>query len=481
MRSLWADARGGAWVGSAAGLRYWPSPNQTSPPPPLMLTGDVLALAPDGEGQLWAGSGTGVSCLDVRPSAFVRLPIRYASDPVWAAAATAGALWLGTQHAGLLRLHPRAGTVTEQLRHQPQNPASPADDFVRCVLVDSAGGVWAGTQHAGLDYRPPGASGFRHFRHAAGQAGSLADDFVRCLYRDPLDGSLWVGTEGGLCHLVQLDSGRFVTYQQQLARPQGLPNNFVRCVLRDRAGRLRVGTGGGGLCRLNDARTGRFTVFRANVRDARSLPSNFVRVLCLDKAGRLWVGTEGGGLCRLDDARRGRFTTFNEAQGFPNDVVYGLLLEVATGALWASTNRGLARLAPTTQQLTAFNARDGLPQEEHNAGAACRGPDGRLYFGGPDGLVSFRAAALPPTPPRPVLLTGLRRFNQPIVLPDTAVGYRHLLRLRPKDYVFTLEFATPDLRRADRYPLAYWLEGFDANWLAAGARREATYTNLGLG
>lgn len=66
---------------------------------------------------------------------------------------------------------------------------------MRCVLPDADGGPWAGTQRQGLDYRAPGTLGFQHFRHTAGEADALADDFVRCLYRDPLDGTLWVGTE----------------------------------------------------------------------------------------------------------------------------------------------------------------------------------------------------------------------------------------------------------------------------------------------
>ena len=481
VRGLWTDAQGTTWVGTAAELVAWAAGQEAALPPVRRLAGEVLALAPDRAGQLWVGSNAGVRCLDVRPSAFGRLPAGAVLGPVWAVAATPGALWLGTEQQGLLALDPRTGTVTERLRHQPARPASLASDFVRCVLPDAAGGLWVGTQAQGLDYRPAGAAGFRHFRHAAARPGSLADDFVRCLYRDPLDGRLWVGTEGGLCRLDDAARGEFTTYRQEAGRPGGLPNNFVRCVLRDHAGRLWVGTGGGGLCRLDDPIAGRFTTFRASAHDARSLPSNFVRALALDAAGRLWVGTEGGGLCRLDDAAAGRFTTFGEAQGFPNDVVYGLLPDSATRTLWASTNRGLARLDPATDQLTAFDARDGLPQDEYNAGAACAGPGGRLYFGGPEGVVGFRAAALRPPAPPPVLLTGLRRLNQPVALPDTAVGQRRLLRLSPRDYVFTLEFTALDLRRADRAPLLYQLEGFDPDWLAAGPRREATYTNLDPG
>ena len=479
VRSIWADARGGAWVGSTAGLRYWPAGSGPGPPPstPPALAGEVLALAPDRAGQLWVGTGAGLRWLDTRPSPFTLLP----TGAVWAVASAPDAVWVGTEQGGALRLDPRTGAVVETLRHRPPDTTGLADDFVRCLLPEPGGGLWAGTQRQGLDYRPAGARGFRHFRHAPGRPGSLADDFVRCLYRDPRDGALWVGTEGGLSRLDDARAGRFRTYRRRADDPGGLPNNFVRCVLRDRAGQLWVGTGGGGLSRLDDARTGRFTTFKANARDARSLPGNFVRALCQDPAGRLWVGTEDGGLCRLDDARTGRFTSFGEAQGLPSGVVYGLVLDSLAQALWASTNRGLVRIDLRTDELQAYDARDGLPQDDYNAAAAALGPDGRCYFGGPDGLVRFRPAGLGALPAAPVLLTGLRRLNQPVALPDTAVGQRRLLRLGPQDYLFTLDFIALDLRRAGRQRLLYRLEGFDPGWLAAGPQREATYTNLDPG
>src|SRR6476661_5544186 len=481
VHSLRADTEG-VWVGTASGLSYLKVPGSTAGPAlPPVLTGTVLALCPDRTGQLWVGTEAGLQSLDIRPSAFRRPVPLAATGPVWAVGSQGNALWLGTEQEGLLRLDPATGKVLEHLRHNPTDTSSLSENYVRAVLADRAGNLWVGTQRQGLSYRTAGAAGFRHFEHQPTQQGSLADNAVRCLYRDPADGAMWVGTEGGLCRLTDARRGLFTTFRHDPAVPGSLPNYYVRCVLRDKAGRLWVGTGGGGLCRLDDPRTGRFTAFRTNERDEHSLPSNFVRSLSLDAQGRLWVGTEGGGLCRLDNARTGRFTTFDEGQGFPSEVVYGLQADSATNTLWASTNQGLVRIDPTSGRCTTFDTRDGVPMDDYNAGAAGRGADGRLYFGGPTGLVGFQPSQLAlPQPPR-VLLTGLRRLNRPVALTDTALAQRRLLRIGPQDYVFSLEFTALDLRRAGRYPLLYRLEGFDPDWLAAGPHREATYTNLDPG
>jgi signal transduction histidine kinase len=51
-------------------------------------------------------------------------------------------------------------------------------------------------------------------------------------------------------------------------------------------------------------------------------------------------------------------------------------------------------------------------------------------------------------------------------------------RLGPRENSFTFEFAALDSRRPGRQRYAYRLEGFDPNWIDAGARRSASYTSV---
>ncbi|SHJ16998.1 ligand-binding sensor domain-containing protein [Hymenobacter daecheongensis DSM 21074] len=485
VRAIWQDARGRLWVGTNNGLaRYEPVTasfytSRHQPGVPQSLADDVvLSLFQDRSGLLWAGTEGGLSTFEGRPGAFRPVPgAGPAAGPVWAVSEDRqGRVWVGTETAGLVCYDPATNRST-RFRHDPQDPGSLSEDFVRALCFDARGRLWIGTQSQGLDCLEPGASRFRHYRHAAGQPSSLADDFIRSISSDR-QGHLWIGTEGGLTRL-EPDAGRFTTFRQRPNDPRSLSNNFVRAVLQDRRGQLWVGTGGGGLCRFNPV-TGRFTTFRADARVPGGLSSNFVRCLLEDHAGRLWVGTEGGGLCRLDDAAAGRFTTFRETQGLPNDVVYGIV-EDEQHTLWLSTNEGLARFRPATGQFHTFDVRDGLPHNEFNAGAYGRGHDGQLYFGGQMGLVRFwpaavRTNAVPPV----VVLTGFRKFNQPVAL-DTSITERRSVVLGPKDYFFSLQFAALDFRLPDKNRYAYRLENFDPDWVQAGARHEATYTNLDPG
>ncbi|MCB2409878.1 sensor histidine kinase [Hymenobacter lucidus] len=482
IRALFLDQQHTLWIATNKGLlRHDPATNSFSTyqhqsgRPRSLPDNTVLSVFQDRSGLLWTGTEGGVSSFEAQPSAFAAYP--EPKGPVWAVSEdAAGRVWVGTESQGLICYEPGTGQQ-RTFRHDPNDAGSLSEDFVRALCLDRRGRLWVGTQSQGLDCLEPGATRFVHYRHDPAVQGSLSEDYVRTIYEDP-KGRLWVGTEGGL-NRFEPERQQFTAFRNVPHDPTSLSNNFVRVVHQDRAGSIWVGTGGGGLCRYNPA-TGRFQSFRTDDRNPRSLSSNFVRSILEDHTGQLWVGTEGGGFCRLDDASRGLFTTFREPQGLPNDVVYGIL-EDNQNNLWLSTNKGLARFTPGTSQFYTFDTRDGLPFDEFNAGGYYKGRRGRLYFGGVQGLVSFVPAAVRTnaTAP-PVVLTGFRKFNQLVEL-DTSITVRRAIQLAPSDYFFSLEFAALNFRLPEKNRYAYMLENFDPDWVQAGTKREATYTNLDPG
>jgi len=102
-----------------------------------------------------------------------------------------------------------------------------------------------------------------------------------------------------------------------------------------------------------------------------------------DEAGIVWFGTRGG-LNRLDPQNR-QFSFYSVADGLPNEVIYGVLMDNA-GQLWMSTNKGISRFDRSTETFTNFGINDGLQGEEFNNGAFFRAETGEMYFGGVNGL-----------------------------------------------------------------------------------------------
>lgn len=491
VRSLLRDRAGTLWVATSGGLSRFNPLTETFATtrhlpgyPTSSLPDDaVTALVQDRSGQLWVATESGVASFTDQPGAFARVPAVLAD--VWAVVPGApGQVWVGTETTGALLLRPDAPETLPQAI--PVGPAGLPSPFVRALWPEYANGqptprLWIGTQAHGLVCYDQQTRRCRRFRHDPRDSASLADDYVRGVSQDRA-GHLWVSTEGGLSELNPA-TGRGRSFRANPADPQALPSNYVRQAFEDRASRLWVATGGGGLALLDSARRGRFTVFRHDAARLASLPADFVRCLLETRDGRFWLGTEGGGLARLEDARApGRFRTWRAADGLPSDVVYALA-EDDSGGIWLSTNRGLARFDPQRGTFCRYDARDGLGRDEFNAGAGARTPNGHLYFGGPGGLLTFHPDSLQPNPlTPPVVLTGLRVFDQRIVLPDSAIGARRVLRLQPEQNFLTFEFAALNLRLPEKNRYSYRLRGLDNRWLTVeGTRPEARFTNLSPG
>jgi signal transduction histidine kinase/streptogramin lyase len=490
VRTLLLDNQDRLWVGTSAGLcRFDIETNSflvwTHTPGASHSLPDntILSIYQDHLGLMWAGTEQGVASFEPRANAFVQPLPKQVTGAVWSIAEDAGGrLWLGTETQGLFRIDPVTGNYTNY-QHNPADPQSLPGNHIRAIWPDKQGRIWVGTQRKGLCYLDPATGRFRNFRHNPTDPTSLSDNTILCIFQDRRS-RLWVGTEGGL-NLFDPVTGRSAVYRHDprdtldRVNTLSLSSNYVRCVFEDSQGQLWLGVGGGGLCRF-DPRTGHTRSYRADSDDPQSLSSNYIRCMLEDKEGHLWLATEGGGLCCMLDKAKGLFKTYREPQGLPNDVIYGMLPD-GQDNLWLATNKGIARFTPSTQRFRTYDMRDGLPQDEYNAGAFCRRRTGSLLFGGGNGAVEFQPTAVRYNPAPPVVVfTGFRKFNRAVSL-DTSITERRTLRLAPRDNFFSIDFAALNYRLPDKNRFAYMMENFDDDWIEAGTQHQATYTNLDPG
>jgi len=412
----------------------------------------ALALYADKDGTLWSGAGSsgGLLHLDVGGQVLQR----YAHDPARADSLTHdfvqyitrtrdGSLWVATIGGGLDRLK-ADGSGFETLRHDPADPASLASERVYYVADDSAGTLWVATADAGLDERCSGCTGFRHHRHDPANTFSPAGDAVSSV-RELRNGEFWVAY-----------------------RSEGL----------DRF----------------DRRSGRFEHFRAHAADPDSLSSDAATVLYEDSRGELWIGTQGGGLVhRVGEAGgRVRFETIDSREGLAADAI-GAIVETSPSVFWVSTTAGISRIqrgGSEPPRIVNYGARNGAQPRGYWINAGSRLPDGRIVFGGLDGIsvLDPKAIKLAPTP-QP-LVTALLLSNVPVSLRwrDTASpleaslwhGGKVVLNYEQDNVTF--EFGALEYSDPESVQYAYRLDGHDDQWIeTAASRRLATYTDLRSG
>lgn len=486
-RTVVRDRSGTLWVGtSGGGLNRFDPATRTferilhDPRNPRSLGGDrVWTLFEDRAGSLWVGTETnGISRRDPTGGLFEvwrndpQRPDSLSNDNVWSILEDrAGNFWIGTDE-GLNRFDFATG-ASVVYRHDPNNPASLSNNRVWTILEDRAGSLWVGTE-GGLNRFDPKQGTFERFPRDAANPDRIAGGDIRCVYEDR-DGMLWVCAITGGLSMFDPKTRTFTNYRYNANDPRSLSDNRAVYAADDRAGTLWVGTDGGGLNRFDRA-TKTFTRYLNDPANPASININNAFHWREDNAGNFWVATWGGGLNRFDRAT-GRFSAVTTREGLPNNTVYGIV-EDGDGFYWLSTNQGICRFDPRTGACRNFDLRDGLPSNEFNENAFLRTRRGDIVFGGVKGLVRFdpRNVSTNAYVP-PVVVTGFQKFGRPV----SGFDPRSVVRLASYENVIAFEFSALNFIQSEKNRYAYRLEGFEKEWVDAGTRRYASYTNLAPG
>jgi signal transduction histidine kinase/ligand-binding sensor domain-containing protein/CheY-like chemotaxis protein len=500
VNAFWEDRVGSLWIGTDDGLvraredGTFETYNTRHGLPNRYVT----ALYEDGGGTLWIGTSGGVSRRTARGFEGFGVKDGLHTDAVAAVTGDReGNLWIGTDGGGLTKLTERSFatlSAAEGLSH----------DVVRSVLQARDGSILLGTQGGGLNRVKDG----RVVAVYTTREG-LPQNVVTALL-ESADGSVWVGTGAGLARL----SGE----RASAVMPAHLQKGVIRALFEGPDGALWIGTGGGGLKILRgrevavwDARAGLSDVVLAFHEDAagavwvgsdaglsRFVGGRFetfgpaqgvfhkpVKTIAGDADGTIWAATSGDGLYRYKD---GKFTRYSTANGLYDDNIFQIV-DDGRGSLWMSCNLGVFRVdkqslndvaqgRSRTITSTAFGAADGMRAAECNGNAqpaGIRARDGTLWFPTIKGAVFVRPDKLVVnTRPPEVVIERLAADRAPMTLGGEIrlpAGHGEL------EFHYTaLSFVAPKGVR-----FKYRLAGFDREWVDAGNRREAHYTNLPAG
>ncbi|MBD3219604.1 response regulator, partial [bacterium] len=261
----------------------------------------------------------------------------------------------------------------------------------------------------------------------------------------------------------------------------------TKCIEIGPDGIIWLGTNGGGVLRI-DPVAGTRQIYRHDMTDPNYLSADVVLSLMRDHAGRIWVGT-GAGLNRIEPST-GTCTRLTEKDGLPNNTIYAFA-EDGSGNIWASSGFGLMRIDPDSLTIDHFQARDGCQSNEFNMGASCAGPSGWMFFGGINGFNVFDPDEIVANPYLPPVLITDFSINNASVRPGQESRGRRLLtepiertvriELDHRDHVLSFGFAALHYAAPEKIRYQYMLEGFDPDWIDAGGRDHATYTNLPAG
>jgi len=224
-----------------------------------------------------------------------------------------GYLWLGAEHDGLARFD---GVRFSSPGGAPGAPEPyPGHKDLSALLAGSDGSLWVGT---------PGGlwrllnNRWEHFTTHNG----LSNDGITTLHEDD-NHDLWVGTTHGLNRIRGASIRVF-------SEVEGLSSEPITAIQVDNTGDLWVGTATGELQCLHDEKFTAVPRLPAQSQDP-------INSLLRSRDGTLWIGSWDGGLGRMT----GKTIRVNESgRGLMNGAITALA-EDRWGTIWIGTQKGI--------------------------------------------------------------------------------------------------------------------------------------------
>ncbi|WP_340153265.1 two-component regulator propeller domain-containing protein [uncultured Marivirga sp.] len=350
------------------------------------------------------------------------------------------------------------------------------DDRGWVVFEDSESLLWVGLWNFGLSKYNRDTGELKSYMHIEEDTNSITTNFIESIAEAP-DGKLWIGLlgDGGLA-VFDKETENFKNYLHDSNQSNSLSNNRVHKILVDSKERIWLATDFGlDLYRPN---TDDFQHFRYNKNDTNSINYNVIRTIEEDSNQDIWIGTGGGGFAKMIESNESIiFKSYTKEDGLVNNNITGIT-EDLQGNLWITTYKGISFFNPRTEEFKNYDVSDGLQGEEFVRRSITTLKDGRIFAGGFNGLNVFDPSEIKSSYFQPginIVEIDIVSENGKKTITDFTVDS---LLLDHQDYLLSMEIATTDLSSDDKNEYAYFLEGFDKDWIYNKNRRHFSFTNL---
>lgn len=488
-----------------------------------LVNNKVRALNIDKEGTVWIGTFKGLSVLN--PETDLIMNYQHVRDQRFSLSHNSirsiyvdsdEGVWIGTYFGGVSYYH-KNNIQFQTIGMYSSSPARLNDNLINCMVNGTNGQVWFGTNDNGLNCWDTKSNEMKYYTTPS----------IKSLFTME-DGSLLIGTHwGGLLHFFPDTPGKNRTFRKSNT-PASIQDDRVEIILQDSRKQIWVGTYNGLL--KFDVHTGKFTpftkdkygkelssksivslfadsqnrlwigtfnglniyhmdqdtleIFKYSVGDSTSLSANEITCFFEDSKNRIWIGTCDGINC-FDEASHS-FRRYTVKDGLCNGFICAML-EDRKGNLWISTHGGLMSFNPNKDEWRYFVKAGGLQSSQFNQASACALPDGRIMFGGLNGVTIFYPEEIRSFINNDrVLFTDLWVNSKRIHSnDDTGILKEHLsqveeIKLKHDQNVLTIKFSSINFNIDNKLVYQYCLKGLYDKWQEVNGNL-LTLTDLPVG
>jgi signal transduction histidine kinase/ligand-binding sensor domain-containing protein len=529
--SVYEDPAGRIWMGTAQdGLFYWENGLLKAFPDQTLRNVVISAIAVDRVGNIWVATASGLRCYGPR---FQYQPTpEFTSQPKALLVDRHGVLWIGTARSGLIRY--QGGTFaslfkqdglasdhilslgesddgslwvgTEDGLSQLSDVKFPifskteglAQEASLAVAASPDGGIWAGTPDGvsycrdghWTNYGMAGANGFRsrwvkrvfaarngevYFLGARKNLDRFHGDHVVRSWTN----SVWPRAVAEDSHgiLVAL-AGDLMRIQNDKLVPVRLANGtnvslkWINNILVARDDSIWVAATDG-IFQIKDG-------VLHNWCQENGLSQSTFFYMCEADDGAIWAA-QNTGIARF---KNGGLRTITKRQGLHEDFVYAIVPD-KLGNFWMDSNRGIFRVSQLELNAVAdgkarvvhcsvYEGEDAVKTTDKGAQeySGCRSLDGRIWFPSSKGIIMIDPANVPGNPQPPTVSIERVRINGRQYRPDQ----EPILEPGPGNLEF--DYSALDYQAPQKIQYRYRLDGYESDWVDAGTRHSAFYTNL---
>jgi ligand-binding sensor domain-containing protein/two-component sensor histidine kinase len=377
--------------------------------------------------------------------------------------------WISTYGSGLIRFNNTTGKVTDWKYF---NRALPLEDqknnLNKQSVSDNSGNHWLASNNGLIKISPAGVVTNIPISFAGHDAP------LSCLLADG-DSVIWCGSIYNGLIKYNIKTNQYINFQKIVNYDAPLNSNTYS-ITKDKDAVLWLSSKDGLVSfdtKTNELRR-YFNLSNAN----RNNNSNVIYAAIADNNNMLWLATIGG-VVNFNPVSK-KFTTV-KGKNIPTGLCTSIKKD-QQGFIWVYSAAGLCRIDPVTKSSYLFNELDGiniLNDEQSNPIIDYPGDKWALGYKG-DYTIFDPLKISADTIKAKTYITEVQVNNAFLHLSaDSFVQAPFELAYNQNNIGFT--FSGIDYTNSDKIIYAFMLEGYDKDWIAAGSKHFANYTNLNAG
>ena len=431
--------------------------------------------------QIFVGTANNLNLLDFKEPYFKNISKNKRGDHllndnvVFSILKDENQLWIGTSDGGLNLIQEGKNYY---FKEDQNNALSISGNVVREIVKDHKNQrLWLATTRglSMLDLKSfdPENPKFKVFKHDPNNPETINNDFIKGITLDN-GGNVWGATFGhGIFRLTLSGSNdvKVKRFKNERYNPNSLINDFTQCILADADDNIWIGSQGG-LTRLSNIAINLdqpvFTNYVEDVNDDTSISANSVYDITIDSNEKMWLATHYGLNLYLGD---NKFQSWVNPEQKMNGIIYCIQHD-DSDKLWLGTTEGIVKFDPVLDDFRYYGVNDGIQSKEFDIHAKYLDDVGTVYLGGIAGVTYFQPKYLEKIDRPESLYFSQLRVRDEIVKTNNAtkpwltnsIINTGNLQFRHDEFPFYLDFSSIDYRLNKDVSYAYKLLPIDADW-----------------